>query len=184
MFWKLSRILILFTCLSFFGCGLYGRDIREGYRVLEEEERIVLVEGLLNKSIDRWNEVYGECRYNVGILLEPEYWVYQDQLVAGLYWGKVSSNSCVISIGVNRTSECATAMVLWHELYHCCFDDRDHEISPGEEDRLYARDRMPEGTTNWTHGLWYMMDDYRKAGQCEENPDGLYNSYPFGDKNE
>ena len=169
--------VILLIAIFISSCGFEGKEFRPGYEIYVESEGFELVEPLFNNVIDFWNEAYGECPYEVGIILRKEHWFYYGQEIAGLFLGR--ADKCVMAIGIHHTSECETARVFWHELYHCCFDDYDHFTKPGEEDQIYALDRLPEGTNNWTYGLTYMAYDFRDAGFCEVGDTELYDPYPF-----
>lgn len=159
----MSKILISFILCIFISCGFQGRYFQDDYFLYMDSEGFELVYDLVNDSVDRWNEVYGECPYRVGIILRKEHWSAYGQEVAGLFVGRVN-DQCTIAIGINRTSECQSAMVFWHELYHCCFNDSDHFTDSGQ---------------NWTHDIWYMMDDFRNDNLCTDGTDELYNPYPF-----
>ena len=175
----MKKLFLLILAVSILGCGLYDvKEFKPGVTLYMDSEGFPLVKDLVVDAIDFWDAFYGQCPYELSLILRKEHWSYYGMEVAGIMVGN-DGKRCVIAMGVHHTSECQTARVLWHEMYHCCFLDYDHYIDPGEENRIYGLERLPEGTTNWTYGLTYMSYDYRDAGRCIEGEEELYDPYPF-----
>lgn len=174
----LTIFVVILIAVFTTSCGYEAKEFRPGYNLYMDSEGFDLVKDLINDSVDYWEGFYGACPYEVSIILREFPWNYHGIQVAGMMVGN-NRKRCVLAIGVHRTSECQTARVFWHEMYHCCMLDYDHFIEPGEEDQIYGLERLPEGTTNWTHGLTYMSYDFRDDGKCIEGDTELYDPYPF-----
>ncbi len=103
---------------------------------------------ILGNAIDKFESIYGKI--DKEITIQPdEYSFYSEELkkdVSGLNYNY--GNSCTLIIGIHPTSDCESIMILWHELYHCVSDEKEHG--------------------QWVYDLFDLRDEYREEGGCSE----------------
>lgn len=147
----LTMILLLaFNC----GSGENTLEIRDGFYIdtykAETPQQVVDYEAIdiIGNAIDKFESIYGKSQKKINIELQ-DYSFYSEELgkyVSGLNYNY--GDSCKLVVGIHPSSDCQTAMVLWHELYHCVMDESDHG--------------------QWAYDLFDLKDKYKEEGGCRE----------------
>jgi hypothetical protein len=110
------------------------------------------IEPLILDVLDQWDTTYGVCPHRVMIVPRSwPFWSYGD-LVAGVSYGGV------IDVGIHHTSECQTALLIWHEMYHACKYIQTHD-------------------REWQDPMYALMVEWRNTGRCIEGETELYDPY-------
>ena len=152
----ISLVILMASVIGLFNCGSVDKlEIRDGFylnssKLIPENAQGSDYEAIeiLGNAIDKFESIYGKTSKEITIELR-EYSFYSEELgknVSGLNYN--NGNSCTVVIGIHPSSDCQSAMILWHELYHCTMDEPDHG--------------------QWVYDLFDLRDQYRDEGGCSE----------------